>query len=67
MLEGWFHEFKSACLVAVALVAAGLPVEARSANRGYENRYGVRANSQGTYRHGFEAGYAEGYRVYACR
>ena len=54
---------KSAWLVAVALVAASLPVEARSADRGCENRYGVRANYQEIYRHGFEAGYVEGYRV----
>jgi hypothetical protein len=39
----------------------------RSANRGYESRYGGRASYQEVYRRGFEAGYAEGYRVYARR
>lgn len=39
----------------------------RSANRGYQNRYGGRADYQAFYRQGFEAGYAEGYRVYARR
>ena len=39
----------------------------RSANRGYESRYGGRASYQETYRRGFEAGYAEGYRVYRRR
>ena len=39
----------------------------RAANRGYENRYGARANYQQIYRQGFEAGYAEGYRIYARR
>jgi flagellar biosynthesis/type III secretory pathway protein FliH len=39
----------------------------RSATRGYESRYGARPNYQEVYRQGFEAGYAEGYRVYARR
>jgi len=39
----------------------------RSANRGYESRYGGRANYQEIYRQGFESGYADGYRVYARR
>jgi hypothetical protein len=39
----------------------------RSAKRGYENRYGGRADYQALYRQGFEAGYADGYRVYARR
>jgi hypothetical protein len=39
----------------------------RSATRGYESRYGARPNYQEIYRQGFEAGYAEGYRVYARR
>jgi hypothetical protein len=39
----------------------------RSADRGYESRYGGRASYQEVYRQGFEAGYAEGYRVYARR
>jgi hypothetical protein len=39
----------------------------RSANRGYESRYGGRASYQEIYRRGFEAGYAEGYRVYLRR
>jgi hypothetical protein len=39
----------------------------RSANRGYESRYGARSNYQELYRQGFNAGYTEGYRVYARR
>jgi hypothetical protein len=39
----------------------------RSATRGYESRYGARPNYQEVYRQGFEAGYTEGYRVYARR
>jgi hypothetical protein len=39
----------------------------RSATRGYESRYGRRSDYQAIYREGFEAGYAEGYRVYARR
>jgi hypothetical protein len=39
----------------------------RSATRGYESRYGARPNYQEVYRQGFEAGYNEGYRVYARR
>jgi hypothetical protein len=39
----------------------------RSANRGYESRYGARSNYQELYRQGFDTGYAEGYRVYARR
>ena len=39
----------------------------RSATRGYENEYGTRAAYQTRYREGFEAGYAEGYRVYSRR
>ena len=39
----------------------------RSATRGYENRDGRRSDYQTFYRQGFEAGYAEGYRVYARR
>lgn len=39
----------------------------RSANRGYESRYGRRADYQSTYRQGFDAGYAEGYRIDARR
>jgi hypothetical protein len=39
----------------------------RSANRGYESRYGTRSNYQDLYRQGFDAGYAEGYRVYGRR
>lgn len=39
----------------------------RSATRGYESRYGGRASYEDLYRQGFEAGYAEGYRVYARR
>jgi hypothetical protein len=37
----------------------------RSATRGHEDEYGPRAEYQARYRQGFEAGYAEGYRVYA--
>jgi hypothetical protein len=39
----------------------------RSATRGYESWYGGRNDYQAIYRQGFEAGYAEGYRVYARR
>jgi hypothetical protein len=39
----------------------------RSANRGYESRDGRRSDYQRIYKQGFEAGYAEGYRVYARR
>lgn len=39
----------------------------RSANRGYESEYGSRNAYQARYRDGFEAGYNEGYRVYARR
>jgi hypothetical protein len=39
----------------------------RSATRGYDDDYGNRAEYQARYRQGFEAGYAEGYRVYARR
>ena len=39
----------------------------RSANRGYENEYGTRYEYIDRYRRGFEAGYAEGYRVYNRR
>ena len=39
----------------------------RSANRGYENEYGTRYEYIDRYRRGFEAGYAEGYRVYTRR
>ena len=39
----------------------------RSANRGYENRYGSRSEYQAWYREAFEAGYEEGYRVYRRR
>ena len=39
----------------------------RSANRGYESRYGERSTYQELYRQGFDAGYSEGYRVYARR
>lgn len=36
----------------------------RSATRGYESRLGTRYDYIDRYRRGFEAGYAEGYRVY---
>ena len=36
----------------------------RSATRGYENEHGTRYEYIDRYRAGFEAGYAEGYRVY---
>jgi hypothetical protein len=39
----------------------------RSATRGYENRHGTRYSYIDGYRRGFEAGYAEGYRVYTRR
>lgn len=39
----------------------------RSANRGYDDDYGTRADYQVRYRDGFEAGYAEGFRVYSRR
>jgi hypothetical protein len=39
----------------------------RSASRGYDDDYGNRTAYQAQYRQGFEAGYAEGYRVYARR
>jgi hypothetical protein len=39
----------------------------RSANRGYENELGTRYEYIDRYRRGFEAGYAEGYRVYDRR
>jgi hypothetical protein len=39
----------------------------RSANRGYDDDLGNRTDYQSRYRQGFEAGYAEGYRVYARR
>ena len=40
----------------------------RSATRGYDDDdYGSRAAYQARYRQGFEAGYSEGYRVYARR
>jgi hypothetical protein len=39
----------------------------RSANRGYDDDFGNRTDYQGRYRQGFEAGYAEGYRVYSRR
>ena len=39
----------------------------RSANRGYESRYGSRDEYEAWYRDAFEAGYQEGYRVYRSR
>ena len=39
----------------------------RSATRGYENELGTRYEYIDRYRAGFEAGYAEGYRVYSRR
>ena len=40
----------------------------RSGNRGYDDdEYGNRTDYQTRYRRGFEAGYAEGYRVYSRR
>jgi hypothetical protein len=39
----------------------------RSATRGYDDDDGSRTNYQARYREGFEAGYSEGYRVYARR
>ena len=39
----------------------------RSANRGYDDDFGSKADYQSRYRQGFNAGYAEGYRVYARR
>ena len=40
----------------------------RSANRGYDDDdYGSRSEYQSRYRQGFEAGYSEGYRIYARR
>ena len=36
----------------------------RSADRGYNSRYGTREQYKLTYRDGFEAGYAQGYRRY---
>ena len=39
----------------------------RSATRGYDDDFGTRPEYQSRYRQGFEAGYAEGYRVYARR
>lgn len=39
----------------------------RSATRGYESRYGSRADYQARYREAFEAGYSEGYRIYQRR
>lgn len=39
----------------------------RSASRGYENEHGTRYEYIDRYRAGFEAGYAEGYRVYRRR
>jgi hypothetical protein len=39
----------------------------RSANRGYDDDYGTRAEYQVRYRDGFEAGYSEGFRVYSRR
>jgi hypothetical protein len=35
----------------------------RSADRGYNSRYGTKEQYKLTYRDGFEAGYAEGYRL----
>jgi hypothetical protein len=39
----------------------------RSATRGYESRLGTRYEYIDRYRRGFEAGYAEGYRIYRRR
>lgn len=39
----------------------------RSATRGYESRYGSRADYQARYREAFEAGYSEGYSIYQRR
>jgi hypothetical protein len=39
----------------------------RSANRGYDDDYGTRTDYEMRYRQGFEAGYSEGYRIYARR
>ena len=39
----------------------------RSATRGYENEHGTRYDYIDGYRRGFEAGYAQGYRVYSRR
>ena len=39
----------------------------RSGTRGYDDDYGSRTDYQARYRQGFEAGYSEGYRVYARR
>ena len=39
----------------------------RSADRGYDNRYGSRTDYGRWYREGFEAGYAEAYRGYVRR
>ena len=37
----------------------------RSANRGYDDDFGTRSEYQVRYRDGFQAGYAEGFRVYS--
>ena len=39
----------------------------RSAERGYDDDLGTKAEYQRRYRDGFESGYSEGYRVYARR
>ena len=39
----------------------------RSGTRGYDDDFGSRTTYQSRYRQGFEAGYSEGYRVYARR
>ena len=39
----------------------------RSATRGYDDDRGSKAEYQARYRQGFEAGYSEGYRIYARR
>ena len=39
----------------------------RSANRGYDDDFGSRSQYESRYKQGFEAGYAEGYRVYSRR
>ena len=39
----------------------------RSAERGYDDDFGTKAEYQRRYRDAFEAGYSEGYRVYARR
>ena len=39
----------------------------RSADRGYDDDYGRKEDYRVVYRQGFEAGYAEGYRVYSRR